>query len=98
MGRQRNQEKGPRPIDIDILLFSDKIINLPHLSIPHPAMSRRRFVLQPLAEIASEVRHPTLHKTIGELLRALPAGQMVRRYPVSNDDWRLKSENTITEE
>src|ERR1700687_5027799 len=75
MGRQRVQKKGPRIIDIDILLFSDQIIDSPDLIVPHPAMQRRRFVLEPLAEIAPGARHPVLKKTIRELLDALPAGQ-----------------------
>jgi 2-amino-4-hydroxy-6-hydroxymethyldihydropteridine diphosphokinase len=79
MGRQRVQKKGPRIIDIDILLFGDEIVNTPDLTIPHPAMAERRFVLEPLAEIAGQARHPALKKTIGELLHALPAGQIVRR-------------------
>src|ERR1700726_2104288 len=79
MGRQRIQKKGPRIIDIDILLFSDEIIDSPDLTVPHPAMQRRRFVLEPLAEIAPEARHPVLKKTIRELLDALPAGQTVRK-------------------
>ncbi|MFZ1140696.1 MAG: 2-amino-4-hydroxy-6-hydroxymethyldihydropteridine diphosphokinase [Candidatus Sulfotelmatobacter sp.] len=80
MGRQRIQKKGPRIIDIDILLFSDKIIDSSELTVPHPAMQARRFVLQPLAEIAPAVRHPVLKKTIRELLEALPAGQAVRKH------------------
>lgn len=79
MGRQRLQKKGPRIIDIDILLFEDEIVKTPDLTIPHPAMAERRFVLEPLAEIADQARHPVLKRTIGELLRALPPGQTVRR-------------------
>ena len=79
MGRKRLQKKGPRIIDIDILLFSDKIIDSPGLIVPHPAMQDRRFVLQPMAEIAPEARHPILKKTLRELLEALPAGQTVRK-------------------
>ena len=79
MGRQRLQKKGPRIIDIDILLFSDQIIDSPELTVPHPAMHRRRFVLEPLAEIAPEARHPVLRKTVREMLDALPAGQSVRK-------------------
>ena len=79
MGRQRLQKKGPRIIDIDILLFGDTILDSPELTIPHPAMHQRRFVLEPLAEIAPEVRHPVLKKTVRELLDALPAGQSVRK-------------------
>ena len=84
MGRQRVQKKGPRSIDVDILLFidslkGDAVIDSPELIIPHPAMHRRRFVLQPLAEIAPEARHPLMKKTTRELLDALPAGQAVRK-------------------
>jgi len=80
LGRQCTQKKGPRIIDIDILLFSDQIIDSPELTVPHPAMHRRRFVLQPLAEIAAEATHPKLQKTIRELLDTLPPGQTVRLF------------------
>jgi 2-amino-4-hydroxy-6-hydroxymethyldihydropteridine diphosphokinase len=79
MGRQRKQKKGPRSIDIDILLFGTSIINLSGLTIPHPGMPDRRFVLEPLAEIAPEVRHPALKRTIRELLEELPVGQVVKK-------------------
>jgi 2-amino-4-hydroxy-6-hydroxymethyldihydropteridine diphosphokinase len=81
MGRLRVQKKGPRSIDIDILLFGDAIMNSKELTIPHPAMDQRRFVLEPLAEIAAESLHPVLKKTIRELRDALPVGQVVRRIP-----------------
>ena len=86
MGRRRIQKKGPRTIDIDILLFDEAIVDSPALTIPHPAMHQRRFVLEPLAEIAPEVRHPVLKKTIRELLDALPAGQIVRRVIAQAND------------
>lgn len=79
MGRQRIQKKGPRSIDIDILLFGDVVMDTPDLLIPHPAMAKRRFVLAPLVEIAPDVRHPLLKKTVRELLEELPAGQTVRK-------------------
>ena len=79
MGRQRIQRKGPRTIDIDILLCGDAIVHTPDLTIPHPAMAERRFVLEPLAEIAPQARHPVLKKTVRELLEELPAGQTVRK-------------------
>ena len=79
MGRHRAQKKGPRTIDIDILLFGKTVLNSPELTIPHPAMHQRRFVLESLAEIAPEARHPALQKTIRDLRDALPPGQGVRR-------------------
>lgn len=79
MGRRRVQKKGPRSVDIDILLFDDTVTDSAELTIPHPAMHRRRFVLEPLAEIAPEVLHPVLKKTIRELRDVLPPGQVVRK-------------------
>jgi 2-amino-4-hydroxy-6-hydroxymethyldihydropteridine diphosphokinase len=86
MGRRRLQRKGPRTIDIDILLYGEEIVDLPALTLPHPAMPLRRFVLEPLAEIAPDARHPVLHKTIRQLLDALPAGQTVRRVMAKAND------------
>jgi 2-amino-4-hydroxy-6-hydroxymethyldihydropteridine diphosphokinase len=79
MGRRRTQKKGPRTIDIDMLLFGDAIIETAGLSIPHPAMHQRRFVLVPMAEIAPEQRHPILKRSMRELLDALPPGAPVRQ-------------------
>lgn len=84
MGRRRVQKKGPRSIDIDILIFvsgeaEDTIIDSRELTIPHPAMHQRRFVLEPLAEIAPELSHPIFKKTIRELRDAMPIGQAVQR-------------------
>lgn len=79
MGRRRVQVKGPRVIDLDILLFGRSIVELPDLIIPHPEMHERRFVLEPLAEIAPEVRHPVFKRTVRQLRDALPLGQSVRR-------------------
>lgn len=79
MGRQRVRKKGPRLIDIDILLFGDMILDSPELTIPHPAMHERRFVLEPLAEIAPTVRHPVSNKTVLELRNALSTGSTVRK-------------------
>lgn len=79
MGRVRTQKKGPRTIDIDILLFGETVLDTPELTVPHPAMHQRRFVLEPLAEIAPEAWHPGLKKTIRTLLEELPAGPVVRK-------------------
>jgi 2-amino-4-hydroxy-6-hydroxymethyldihydropteridine diphosphokinase len=72
LGRQRLEHWGPRVIDIDILLFGDKIVQTEHLTIPHPQMTNRRFTLMPLAEIAGEVMHPVRKKNIQELLLLCP--------------------------
>jgi 2-amino-4-hydroxy-6-hydroxymethyldihydropteridine diphosphokinase len=79
MGRERTQKKGPRVIDLDILLFGDLVTSSADLTIPHPAMQERRFVLEPLVEIAPQVTHPRLKKTAKELLERLPSGQSVRQ-------------------
>jgi 2-amino-4-hydroxy-6-hydroxymethyldihydropteridine diphosphokinase len=76
MGRRRHggslpAKKGPRAIDIDILLFGNVVVDTPELVIPHLAMHERRFVLEPLAEIAPEMRHPVFHTTIRQLRDAV---------------------------
>ncbi len=78
MGRRRVQKKGPRTLDIDILLFGNSMVKAKGLTIPHPAMHQRRFVLEPLAEIAPEVRHPVFKRTVRELKDELPPGQTVK--------------------
>ena len=79
MGRQRKQKNGPRIIDMDILLFGTSVIETAGLTVPHPRMHERRFVLEPLAEIAPDVRHPVFKRSMRELRDALPPGQTVRR-------------------
>ena len=78
LGRERTIDKGPRTIDIDILLFGRSIIRSTKLEVPHPRMAARRFVLAPLADLAPELRHPVDGRTIRELLDAAPA-QKIRR-------------------
>jgi 2-amino-4-hydroxy-6-hydroxymethyldihydropteridine diphosphokinase len=78
LGRKRTVAKGPRTIDIDILLYGSFVIQTAELEIPHPRMSERRFVLEPLAELAPDLRHPVSRKTIRELLSGV-AGQVVRK-------------------
>ena len=79
MGRDRSTTppKGPRIIDLDLLLYTDnngdpEILSTPDLTLPHPALHERRFVLAPLAEIAPTLQHPTLHRSIADLLTHLP--------------------------
>jgi 2-amino-4-hydroxy-6-hydroxymethyldihydropteridine diphosphokinase len=68
LGRVRNRPKGPRTIDIDILFFGAVIVSTPDLEIPHPRLADRRFVLEPLCELAPEMRHPRTGRTVREML------------------------------
>lgn len=77
MGRRRDVPKGPRVIDIDILFFGNAVIDTDDLQIPHPRLAERRFVLEPMAEIAPDLRHPVTGKTVREMLRST-AAQNVR--------------------
>jgi 2-amino-4-hydroxy-6-hydroxymethyldihydropteridine diphosphokinase len=80
MGRERTRPKGPRNIDIDILLFGDQQTDSPGLKIPHPGLAGRLFVLEPMAEIAPEVAHPELKITMRELRnRLVSTAPVVRR-------------------
>ena len=86
MGRQRKQKKGPRTIDIDVLLFGSSIVEIPSLTIPHPRLHERRFVLEPLAAIAPEARHPVFKRSMRELRDALPPGQTVKKLHTQEHD------------
>jgi len=69
--RDREERWGPRMLDLDILVYADRVIDEPGLTIPHPCLHERRFVLEPLAEIAAELIVPGLHQTVSGLLTAL---------------------------
>ncbi len=78
LGRRPSLPKGPRAIDIDILFYGDAVVSTPDLAIPHAGMAERRFVLEPLAELAPDLRHPRTGKPIREMLAAV-LNQQVRR-------------------
>lgn len=78
MGRAASQPKGPRVIDVDILLYGDAVVSVPGLEIPHAAMGERRFVLEPLAELAPGFRHPVTKRTVKQMLDGVRE-QEVRR-------------------
>ena len=79
VGRERKERWGPRTIDLDLLLYGDSVIESHLLTVPHPQMSQRPFVLAPAAEIAADWRHPTTGLTIGQLLAALPRDKLERQ-------------------
>jgi 2-amino-4-hydroxy-6-hydroxymethyldihydropteridine diphosphokinase len=68
LGRKRVVDKGPRTIDIDILLFGGSVVDTEELQIPHPRMAGRRFVLEPLAELRPDLRHPVTHASVRQML------------------------------
>jgi 2-amino-4-hydroxy-6-hydroxymethyldihydropteridine diphosphokinase len=72
---------GPRTIDLDILFYGAERRSLPGLVIPHPRLHERRFVLEPLFEIAPELAHPVLDLTVAELRRRCPDRSAVERWP-----------------
>ena len=84
MGRIRREPKGPRTIDIDIVFFANDVLDTPELTVPHPAMHQRRFVLEPLAEIAPALVHPVLQRTVRDLLDSLPTDSGLVSKPLPN--------------
>lgn len=84
MGRTRELRFGPRRIDLDIIFYNNLTLDLPGLQIPHPRMVERAFVLRPLADIAPDLAHPALGRTIRELVAALPADDGI----MTASDWQ----------
>ena len=80
LGRAPGTSNAPRPIDIDILFYGDQVVATPTLSIPHPRLAERAFVLVPLAEIAPDLVHPVSGQTIRELLQGITGTQGVLRW------------------
>jgi 2-amino-4-hydroxy-6-hydroxymethyldihydropteridine diphosphokinase len=74
LGRVRREKWGPRLIDLDLLLYDDAAVEQEGLTVPHPLLHRRSFVLAPLVQVAAEVVHPLLHKTVAQLFAELDAG------------------------
>jgi 2-amino-4-hydroxy-6-hydroxymethyldihydropteridine diphosphokinase len=81
MGRVRTVRNGPRTIDVDVLFYGAERRSLPGLVIPHPRLHERRFVLEPLFEIAPALAHPVLGLTVAELRRRCPDRSAVERWP-----------------
>jgi 2-amino-4-hydroxy-6-hydroxymethyldihydropteridine diphosphokinase len=79
MGRDTPFRWGPRNIDLDLLIFGKRIVDEPDLTVPHPLADQRRFVMEPLAELAPEGMHPTRHKTFQEILEELGAAQEIKK-------------------
>ena len=93
LGRERTIKWGPRTIDLDILFYDDRVIREVDLVIPHPELEKRRFVLDPLSEIAPDLIHPVIKKTITELKEALETGEQAIKK--ASNFWFKKCSNGL---
>src|SRR5262245_28257222 len=93
LGRVRTEHHGPRTIDLDLLLYDDRVVDEPGLEVPHPRLHERWFVLAPLADIASDIVHPRLQRSIGELFNAMstpPKPSANHPTPLGQESWKVQ--------
>ena len=101
MGRRPGPRNGPRLIDIDILLYENAVVHSAEVTIPHPRMAERRFVLVPLSEIAGDTEHPVTRQTVREMLASAPSAAVVKlpeprsmnKGPASTDNGQLTTDD-----
>ena len=91
LGRRDKNLKKPRTADLDLLLYGDIQCHSEFLTVPHPRLHERKFVLVPLAELAPHLVHPILHKTIQEILQSCEDNSAVKRWNPISEKWRVES-------
>ena len=89
LGRRRETLRGPRTVDLDLLLYGDERRATEFLQLPHPRLHLRRFILTPLAELVPELKHPTLHRTVAQLLAETADESEVKRHSIAECGFRI---------